>query len=120
MINYSESDWSLLPGFISFSIIANVDGRTGEACYGTNLACDYYSLSCAQDEIIRLGTLQYGRKEQPAVSFKVFYLGVHCFENQFGLKSNFNSCVRIYYYYYFIDSDFCHNYFHTVLTAGFV
>ena len=41
--------------------------KTGEACYGV-LRCDYFSLTCEQDEIIRLGTLRYGLKEQPAVS----------------------------------------------------
>lgn len=35
---------------------------TSSACYGTNRACDYYSLRCNSSNIIRLQTLNVGRK----------------------------------------------------------
>ena len=38
--------------------------KSAEACYGVYRECDYYSLECAEDEVIRLGTLKYGLKEQ--------------------------------------------------------
>ena len=61
----------LFSDLIYLSNIAVVESnRVAEACYGSR-ECDYYALSCEQDEVIRLGTLEYGRKEEPAVSFRL-------------------------------------------------
>ncbi|WAR08470.1 hypothetical protein MAR_018428 [Mya arenaria] len=37
-------------------------GSIGNACYGTNIACDFYSLQCPQGEIIHLNNLIAGGK----------------------------------------------------------
>ncbi|XP_052807867.1 uncharacterized protein LOC128236797 [Mya arenaria] len=40
-------------------------GFIGNACYGTNHACDFYSLQCPQGEIIHLYNLIAGGKSEP-------------------------------------------------------
>ncbi|KAK3603336.1 hypothetical protein CHS0354_025944 [Potamilus streckersoni] len=39
-----------------------VSSKESSACYGTNIACNFYSLECKETELIRLNTLQYGYK----------------------------------------------------------
>ncbi|WAR08455.1 hypothetical protein MAR_018413 [Mya arenaria] len=40
-------------------------GLIGNACYGTNIACDFYSLQCPEGEIIHLNNLLAGGKSEP-------------------------------------------------------
>ncbi|KAL3883268.1 hypothetical protein ACJMK2_029551 [Sinanodonta woodiana] len=55
--------------------------KESSSCYGTNIACDFYSLECRETELIRLNALYYGYKR-----------GKDCYKSEEACKQDGGCC----------------------------